>query len=252
MRLPGFFRILNDFSAPGLRIAVGVIGGLLFSSLALSGWGAEIKSPAPVTVVILDPGHGGKDAGLSLAANVAEKDLALRVALLLQRQLQHNPALDVAQTRTGDLSVSVLERSNFANRRNASVFISLHVAKPGDQGNLRVYISRFVKDEELAHLAERETQSDVNVVPWDLAQNKFLSQSKALGEMLIQTWDKNYHLTEKIEAPLAAPLAILAGIRCPAVLVELPASKGLFEKDASRQEIAKVLAEGLTAFLAGK
>jgi len=75
-------------------------------------------------VVMLDAGHGGGDTGAT-NNGTAEKDLNLNLADRLTSELQ-NRGFEVNTTRSGDISVSLAERSQQANESNADVFISLH------------------------------------------------------------------------------------------------------------------------------
>ena len=75
-------------------------------------------------VVMLDAGHGGGDTGAT-NNGTAEKDLNLNLANRLTSELQ-NRGFEVNTTRSGDISVSLAERSQQANESNADVFISLH------------------------------------------------------------------------------------------------------------------------------
>lgn len=75
-------------------------------------------------VIILDPGHGGHDAGASVG-RVYEKhlnlDIAVRVARLLERA-----GLRVRLTRRSDTFVSLPGRAAIANRYPSAIFVSLH------------------------------------------------------------------------------------------------------------------------------
>jgi len=75
--------------------------------------------------VVLDPGHGGSDAGTRSAHNDMEKTYALDWALRTERLLT-NAGWKVFLTRRGDVDVSLTERVAFADRVRADLFISLH------------------------------------------------------------------------------------------------------------------------------
>jgi len=77
--------------------------------------------------VVLDPGHGGGDAGV-LVGSLREKDLVLMVVQQLQKQLRGR--IEVVLTRSADRAVPLLARAQYAS--TAQVFISLHAA-PGSR-----------------------------------------------------------------------------------------------------------------------
>ena len=88
---------------------------------------AEPSSAFPLArrTIVLDPGHGGADAGTRDAQHRNEKDYALDWALRTERLLT-NAGWKVFLTRRGDVDVSLAERTAFADRVQADLFISLH------------------------------------------------------------------------------------------------------------------------------
>ncbi|CAG5074333.1 N-acetylmuramoyl-L-alanine amidase AmiC [Dyadobacter sp. CECT 9623] len=86
---------------------------------------ADSKS-AKVRTVVIDAGHGGKDPG-TRGRKIKEKDVALSVALELGRKIKEaTPEVKVLYTRSTDVFIELGERSAFANRNNADLFISIH------------------------------------------------------------------------------------------------------------------------------
>ena len=79
--------------------------------------------------VVLDPGHGGKDAGcVSRDRKTYEKNLTLSIARLLgQKITQAYPDVKVVYTRTTDKYVTLNDRAEIANRNHADLFISIHI-----------------------------------------------------------------------------------------------------------------------------
>lgn len=79
-----------------------------------------------LSVIVIDPGHGGKDPG-TLGRISKEKDVALSVALKLGKTIQNNlPGVKVVYTRTTDKFVELYRRAEIANKHKADLFISLH------------------------------------------------------------------------------------------------------------------------------
>ncbi len=75
--------------------------------------------------IIIDPGHGGNDAG-DIYENRLEKDDNLRLALLVGEILQNKYHYDVIYTRTTDSYVSQLERARIANEAGGDLLLSIH------------------------------------------------------------------------------------------------------------------------------
>jgi len=77
-------------------------------------------------VVVLDPGHGGRDKGASGRRNVEEKRVVLDVAKRVQRHLRHT-GLTVRLTRDKDVYVSLEDRTRRAAHWRADLFVSIHL-----------------------------------------------------------------------------------------------------------------------------
>lgn len=94
-----------------------LIIGLLLSSKALS-----------FALIVIDPGHGGSDPGATAtqdSTTVKEKDLNLKVALLLKEELKKR-GYSIKMTRETDVYVSLSERCEISNNSNADIFVSIH------------------------------------------------------------------------------------------------------------------------------
>ncbi|CAL2110040.1 N-acetylmuramoyl-L-alanine amidase [Tenacibaculum sp. 190130A14a] len=76
-------------------------------------------------VVVLDAGHGGKDSG-NLGNGYREKNIALRVALDVGKELLTAKDIEVVYTRKTDVFVELHNRAKIANTKNADLFVSIH------------------------------------------------------------------------------------------------------------------------------
>ncbi len=114
--------------------------------------------------VVIDPGHGGIDAGAIGVGGTREKDLVLAFAQTLAAQLQASGRYDVAMTRTDDTFVPLGARVRFARSRQADLFISIHANSffGGSVRGATVYtLSDKASDRMAADVAAVENQSDV-------------------------------------------------------------------------------------------
>ncbi len=85
------------------------------------------KEDSRITLVVIDPGHGGKDPG-AVNGNSCEKDIVLDIALKLGNYITSNfPETKVIYTRTKDVFIPLHQRANIANKNGADLFISIHV-----------------------------------------------------------------------------------------------------------------------------
>ena len=79
-------------------------------------------------IVIIDPGHGGKDAGATTRNGIKEKDIALGIAskiVVLNNKLVENPLI-LFLTRYTDTLISLGDRTHLTKKLKADVFISIH------------------------------------------------------------------------------------------------------------------------------
>jgi N-acetylmuramoyl-L-alanine amidase len=118
---------------------------------------------APLPLVMLDPGHGGKDPGAIGLSGTYEKHIALATAQELRRQLLATKRYRVELTRSRDVFVALEERVNIARRRGAALFVSIHADALPDASvrGASVYtLAETASDRQTAALALRENSAD--------------------------------------------------------------------------------------------
>tara|TARA_R100000306_G_C4337644_1_gene123577 strand:- start:2 stop:439 length:438 start_codon:yes stop_codon:yes gene_type:complete len=79
-------------------------------------------------VIIIDPGHGGKDTGAIGTNSIQEKDVSLSIAkeIIRLNETLLNNEFDMYSTRYKDTLISLTDRSRLAESLKADVFVSLH------------------------------------------------------------------------------------------------------------------------------
>ena len=86
----------------------------------------SLKAEGKDFVVVIDPGHGGRDPG-ALGRNGKEKNINLSVALKLGRLIENNcKDVSIVYTRRTDVFVALDRRAQIANNAKADLFISIH------------------------------------------------------------------------------------------------------------------------------
>ncbi len=121
------------------------------------------RLPPPLPLVMLDPGHGGKDPGAIGATGTYEKHVALAAAQELQHHLAGAGRCRVELTRGRDVFIPLQDRVAIAQRRGARLFLSLHADALSDSGvrGASVYtLSDTASDPQTAALARRENSAD--------------------------------------------------------------------------------------------
>jgi N-acetylmuramoyl-L-alanine amidase len=117
--------------------------------------------PRTLPLVVLDPGHGGRDPGAVGAGGTQEKRITLSAALEVKRRLEAGGRCRVLLTRGRDVFVPLADRIGLARRREAALFLSLHAdSAPGARGASVYTLSETASDALSAALARRENEAD--------------------------------------------------------------------------------------------
>jgi N-acetylmuramoyl-L-alanine amidase len=119
--------------------------------------------PRILPLVLLDPGHGGKDPGAVGISGTYEKHIALAVAQELRRQLEASGRYRVDLTRSRDVFIPLEDRVGIAQRQGAALFVSMHADALRDRvvRGASVYtLGDTASDAQTAALAQRENAAD--------------------------------------------------------------------------------------------
>ena len=92
-------------------------------------------------VVVIDPGHGGDDAGTTDGDSRYEKDDNLRIALAVRDALLAHPHVKVILTRETDVFITLQDRCAIANQANADVFVSLHRNSATEGNGIEIWVN---------------------------------------------------------------------------------------------------------------
>jgi N-acetylmuramoyl-L-alanine amidase len=121
------------------------------------------KPAGPVPLVMLDPGHGGKDPGAIGVTGAFEKHIALAAAHELMRLLTSGGRYRVELTRGDDVFIPLDGRVDIAQRKGAALFVSMHADALTDHAvrGASVYtLASTASDTQSAALAVRENSAD--------------------------------------------------------------------------------------------
>lgn len=224
---------------------------------------ADIMSQLGLTVktIVIDPGHGGRDGGAPGLFGLKEKDINLRMSLILAEKLRAQ-GYKVLMTRTRDVYLSLQARTAFANKNKADLFISVHCnafASPTAKG-METYSLNLAKSKGAVRVAARENSvdprqiSDLQLILTDLMLTSKIKESRDLAK-IIQTRTvsnaKKWRL--KDHGAQEAPLYVLMGAKMPAVLLELGYitnrdDAGNLQKKAYLDNLATGIVLGVNAY----
>jgi N-acetylmuramoyl-L-alanine amidase len=216
--------------------------------------------------IAIDPGHGGDDVGVRGARGVEEKQLTLDMARRLRAMVEARLGLRVILTREDDRSLSLDERAAVANNGKANLLISLHVNGSRGPASSGAEVFHLQLDRESAEVVRAATsegivlpslgggQRRLDLIPWDLAQARYLDDSARLAEVLQEELQRQQ--VPMSEHPLRqAPLRLLAAANMPAALVEVayltnPQQEARLGTDEFKAAIAQAIFTGIVRFRA--
>ncbi|HEY7449811.1 MAG TPA: N-acetylmuramoyl-L-alanine amidase [Vicinamibacterales bacterium] len=225
--------------------------------------GFSARRPTIRTIVI-DPGHGGDDAGARGPSGALEKDITLAVARRLKAAIEGRYGIRVLQTRDDDRLIGPDGRAAYANNNKADLFISLHAnasRNGGAKGAEIFYLGLDKYGDEARKQAHLEGgvlpvfgggSRDIELVIWDLAQARHVDQSAVLAG-IIEAQLRTTKVDVGTLASQQGPMRGLAGVNMPAVLIELgyltnPAQERALRSEAYQTLIAQALTDAVAAF----
>jgi len=187
----------------------------------------EEKKPV-VSVVVIDPGHGGEETGAIGPKGTYEKDITLFIAKKLKKLIEEKLGIKVYLTRNQDKTLSLMERTAIANNLKADIFISIHANasyRKIASGAETYYLSLEATDEDSSAIATEENKfikngdDNLNMILWDLVQTQHLQESSQLAEIVQE--ELNSDLNIKNRGVKQAPFRVLMGADMPAILIEI-------------------------------
>ncbi len=226
----------------------------------------------PVRVVVIDPGHGGRDPGTRGRGGTLEKDVVLAIGLALARKLEVYPDLDVYLTRDSDTLIPIWKRGEMATAwrgDHPGVFISIHANAVPNSRSTRGYETFSLGEATDEH--ERRTQALENAAQEFEAEDERAPNGSDLSFMLTdlrrldhQHW--SLLLAELVQEQLGnfhpgpnrgvkqGMLAVITNALMPGVLVEVgfltnPEEEALLTDEAFQDNTATALAAAVREFL---
>lgn len=216
-------------------IAVITITGIL---LLLTGIHKPVHASAPgekekhkVLKIVIDPGHGGKAPGAVGLNGEMEKDITLAVSKTLAKRLSEE-GFEVFLTREDDTFIPLEDRTAFANRRNADLFVSIHVnanEKESLEG-VETFFLNLTTDASSMKVAERENAmsseslSGLQLIIKDLMLNARINESSrfasSIQKSIISSLEKAGYPV-KDHGVKQAPFYVLIGAKMPSILIEM-------------------------------
>jgi N-acetylmuramoyl-L-alanine amidase len=226
-------------------------------------------APAQPPLVMLDPGHGGKDPGAIGVSGTYEKHVALATAHELRRQLLASRRYRVALTRSRDVFIPLEGRVALAERHGASLFVSMHADALTDHSvrGASVYtLSPTASDAQTAALARRENAADrfagpefrnlspeVAKILASLVRRETRIDSIRMADSVVSNFSGEVRLLENPSRHAA--FVVLKAADIPSVLVEMgfmsnPQDEAALRRPQHRARVATAMRHAIDAYFA--
>ena len=230
----------------------------------------ERPAYTPLRTIVLDAGHGGHDSGAVGPGGLQEKELVLDVTKRAARLLEERVDVKARLSRDGDYFVPLKDRTSFANRERADLFVSIHANAhrvAASEGVEVYFLSSEATDSAARQVAAVENsvvqlekpangknggRTDiVKTILWDLAQSEFQAESSRLAETMLDTMTHTLHIPNR--GVKQAGFYVLGGAAMPAILVEIgfvtnPREEKRLKESRYRDEIARAIVSGLVDY----
>jgi N-acetylmuramoyl-L-alanine amidase len=190
----------------------------------------------PLKLIVLDAGHGGHDTGAVGPSGLMEKEIVLDVTRRVARRVESGLGVKVVMSRDSDVFVPLRERTNFANKQRADLFVSIHAnAHPQavSEGVETYFLSSEASDNVARQVAavengvvqlegsggSRQRGDMLKSILWDLAQSEFQEESSFMAETVQDSMSKSLSLVNR--GVKQAGFYVLGGAAMPAILIEI-------------------------------
>jgi len=189
------------------------------------------KRDEGIKLIVVDAGHGGKDPGAIGPHKVYEKNVVLKMAKFLASELRKQLGVKVLLTRSDDRYLKLRERTEYANRVGADLFISLHAnaTSNGKAYGVETYFLNLSKNNQAAEVAARENGTtlqevgNLEAILFDLMANAKINESSRLAAEVQQALVSGLRFKYsniKDHGVKQGPFHVLLGATMPSVLVE--------------------------------
>ena len=221
----------------------------------------------PLRLMVLDAGHGGHDPGATGPTGLMEKELVLDVTRRVARLVPDQLGVKVVLSRDGDHFVPLRDRTSFANRAQADVFVSIHAnahRAAASEGVETYFLSSEATDNAARQVAALENSvvqlekpaapgrvDVVKTILWDLAQSEFQEESSRLAEVVHDAMTGALRIPSR--GVKQAGFYVLGGAAMPAILIEIgfvtnPKEERKLREGRYRDEIARAIVAGLNEY----
>jgi N-acetylmuramoyl-L-alanine amidase len=231
---------------------------------------AERRNRWKLDVVVIDPGHGGKDPGTIGVKGTYEKNVVLGIGLKLGALIKkHMPDVKVVYTRSTDRFVELYRRTQMANEAGGKLFVSIHCnaieRKPSRTNGFEIYLLRPGRTDDAIRVAALENAvielesdrsrykqlTEEEFILVTMAQAAYMKHSERFAETAAKALDD--HTTLRNGGVKQAGFYVLVGASMPNVLIETgylsnTKDETYLRSPTGQQQIAEAILKGLQTY----
>jgi len=251
------------FSKKGKELSIKIVNKAIKNKKAIVVNRYKKQSPKRVDrnkVIVIDAGHGGKDPGAVGYRNYREKVVVLSIAKKL-RDILRRRGFKVYMTRESDRFIKLRDRTKYANRKNADIFISLHANAVGRKDakkahGIECYFLSTSRSSRAKKVAALENSADLDAMDYygkesflnTINSHNIVASNKLaidLQRSVLATLTRKYS-NVKDAGVREGPFWVLVGAQMPSVLVEVGFITHPMEaRRLVNKKYQKTMAEGL-------
>lgn len=230
---------------------------------------AKSVSVIQPVVVMIDPGHGGKDPGAIGQHGGYEKNVVLGIGRYVRNDINNTPGMIAYMTRSKDRFIPLKDRLTIARDRHADLFVSIHADAYHDRrahgASVYVLSELGASNEKARWLANQNTESEyLNSVKLqdknyvlrsmliDLAQTRTDKLSEALAKAILQNLRQVTQLNDKrVEH---ARFVVLRSPDVPSILIETgfisnPVEAKMLKSPTFQRHLAGAICDGIKTYI---
>lgn len=218
-----------------LLFALAVLAGLLFAGDKVRTYVSVQQENVRRNLVVLDPGHGGKDPGKVGADEELEKDINLAISLKVREKLEED-GMEVVMTREEDVMLSdgdadnkkledLNSRIDIINEQQPAIAVSIHqnsYSDPAVRGAQVFYFTHSDKGKQAAEALQKE------LLEFDRENTRDIKANDT------------YYLLKKTEVPTVI-------VECG--FLSCPGEAELLTDKAYQEELAGAIAKGIESWV---
>lgn len=218
-----------------LLFALAVLAGLLFAGDKVRTYVSVQQENVRRNLVVLDPGHGGKDPGKVGADEELEKDINLSISLKVREKLEED-GMEVVMTREEDVMLSdgdadnkkledLNSRIGIINEQQPAIAVSIHqnsYSDPAVRGAQVFYFTHSDKGKQAAEALQKE------LLEFDQENTRDIKANDT------------YYLLKKTEVPTVI-------VECG--FLSCPGEAELLTDEAYQEELAGAIAKGIESWV---